>query len=84
MELTLKYTIEVVREEHKLPVVRVIEKFEDHWEANTFDDLHDKYNLFQDMNNWCEDNSCGYRSSYNEFKFRTEEQLLMFVMRWSQ
>lgn len=80
----MRYTIEVIREEKKLPIARVVELFDDHWQADTVADLLDDHgSLIQDMQEWCQDNDCGYRSSYNEFKFRTEEQLLMFVLRWA-
>jgi hypothetical protein len=32
---------------------------------------------------WCRDNECGKRMSFNQFKFRTEEELTMFLLRWS-
>jgi hypothetical protein len=63
-----------------LPRVRVIETFVDD-DVNTFD-LSDEL-IIPQMTKWCEENECGYRTSYDTFKFRNQEQLTMFILRWS-
>ncbi len=32
---------------------------------------------------WCNEANCGKRVSFNTFKFRNEEEITMFLMRWS-
>jgi len=32
---------------------------------------------------WCQDNLCGQRMSFNQFRFRTESQLTAFLLKWS-
>lgn len=39
--------------------------------------------LIDEIAEWCKDNDCGKRMSFNQFKFRTEEELTMFMLRWS-
>ena len=36
-----------------------------------------------EMAEWCLENECGYRSSYDIFKFRNNEQMTMFILRGS-
>jgi hypothetical protein len=38
---------------------------------------------FVDIQSWCEDHQCGRRMSYNQFVFRTEKELNMFMLRWA-
>jgi hypothetical protein len=75
-----KYSLEVITDQKKsdqfLPRVRVIENI------NTFADLANDQIILQ-MAKWCEENECGYRTSYNTFKFRNKDQLTMFILRWS-
>lgn len=74
--------LQVVSDEKwKLPRVRINYAIEEHW-VNTFADITEGEELNQ-MAQWCIDNDCGYRTSYNEFKFRNTEQMTMFVLRWS-
>jgi len=65
----------------KLPRVRINYAIEEHW-VNTFADLTEGEELNQ-MAQWCINNNCGYRTSYNEFKFKNKEQITMFILRWS-
>jgi hypothetical protein len=32
---------------------------------------------------WCERNNCGTRMSFDTFKFRNNEEIVMFLLRWS-
>ena len=76
------YYLEVVEDEKwKLPRVRVHSISNEHY-VNTFADLSEGHD-FQKMAEWCIENDCGYRTSYNEFVFRTQEQITMFILRWS-
>ena len=83
-----KYKIEIITDHKKsdafLPRVRVIEHYNyvEH-DINTFSDLIEDNVVIPQMAKWCEENECGYRTSYDTFKFRNEEQLTMFILRWS-
>lgn len=33
---------------------------------------------------WCHESKCGKRTAFKSFKFENEEQITMFLMRWSQ
>ena len=76
------YKLEVVKEDHwRLPRVRITHEIQEHW-VNTFADMAEGY-VLDEMGQWREDNECGYRTSYNEFKFRNESQMALFILRWS-
>lgn len=32
---------------------------------------------------WCGQTKCGRRTSFDKFKFRTEKEKLMFLLKWS-
>lgn len=32
---------------------------------------------------WCEENNCGRRTSFDTFKFKSKEEQVMFLLRWS-
>lgn len=32
---------------------------------------------------WCQEHSCGLRISYNMFRFKNDEEISMFMLRWS-
>jgi hypothetical protein len=32
---------------------------------------------------WCEENKCGKRTSFRKFRFHSEEQMTMFLLKWS-
>ena len=82
-----KYRLEIISDhlesDYKLPRVRVIENFDDYYN-DTFTDLHDKFGkqIIPSMVTWCEENNCGYRTSYDTFKFRNKKQLTHFLLRW--
>ena len=83
-----KYKLEVITDQLKsdgfLPRVRVIEDYSHEHYINTFADLsEDDKQVIPRMTEWCEENECGYRTSYDTFKFRNQEQLTMFILRWS-
>ena len=31
---------------------------------------------------WCDEHNCGTRTSFDTFKFRTEAEITMFLLRW--
>jgi hypothetical protein len=31
---------------------------------------------------WCEENNCGVRMSFDEFKFRNGEEISLFLLKW--
>lgn len=55
--------------------------------ATTFHD--DQYVMFlteQDIDTiqaWCENHNCGHRTSFDTFRFKNEQELSMFLMRWA-
>ena len=75
------FKFEIIREERKLPMVKLIRIY-DNYDNNTFADLGESTEI-GDMQQWCVENECGYRSSYDCFKFRNEEQMLLFLIRWA-
>ena len=32
---------------------------------------------------WCKENNCGKRISFDQFQFRNQQELTMFLLRWS-
>ena len=32
---------------------------------------------------WCTENDCGRRMSYDEFRFRNEQEIIQFLLVWS-
>ena len=32
---------------------------------------------------WCEENNCGVRVSFDQFRFRNKQEITMFLLRWS-
>jgi len=75
----VKYKIEIL--DKKYPSLRVQQIFDEFW-VNTFDDLTDE-DVIQQMHDWCHENDCGYRTSYDTFKFRNKDQMMMFILRWA-
>ena len=86
-----RYRTEVITLPKSLPRVRVIEDFSDvdfheqHY-INTFADLSesDKSQPISLMTHWCMKNDCGYRTSYDTFKFRNKNQMMLFLLRWGK
>jgi predicted RNA-binding Zn ribbon-like protein len=39
--------------------------------------------IINDMVEWCRKNDCGWRTSYDRFKFRNKEDMTMFILRWA-
>ena len=35
------------------------------------------------IQNWCVQNRCGARTSFDTFKFRNEKEMAMFLLKWS-
>lgn len=35
------------------------------------------------IQNWCVENRCGVRISFDQFEFRNEDELAFFLLRWS-
>ena len=86
-----KYRLEVITDQLPsdgfLPRVRVIMDYSEEHYINTFADLSEdtqkERQVIPLMTEWCAENDCGYRTSYDTFKFRNQEQLTMFLLRWS-
>ena len=38
---------------------------------------------FIPIQEWCGQTKCGRRTSFDKFKFRTEKEKLMFLLKWS-
>lgn len=32
---------------------------------------------------WCEQHDCGVRTSFDTFRFRNQQEVIMFLLRWS-
>lgn len=73
------YVIILIEGRSRYPMVQVNEVYEEHW-VNTFADLSD--DIISEITNWCHENKCGYRTSYNQFKFQNEKQLVKFLLKW--
>ena len=86
-----RYRTEVITLPKSLPRVRVIEDFSDvdfheqHY-INTYADLSESDNdqVIPQMTHWCMENDCGYRTSYDTFKFRNKNQMMLFLLRWGK
>ena len=80
-----RYRMELLPPDKILPRIRVIENYDDYSSSATFAILTDEFGkqILPQMAEWCEENECGYRTSYDTFKFRNQEQLTMFILRWS-
>lgn len=81
-----RYRTEVIDLPKSLPRVRVIEDYSEEHYINTFADLSedDTKLVIPQMAHWCLENDCGYRTSYDVFKFRTNKQRMMFLLRWGK
>ena len=81
-----RYRTEVIDLPKSLPRVRVIEDYSEEHYINTFADLSedDTKQVIPQMAHWCLENDCGYRTSYDTFKFRTNKQRMMFLLRWGK
>jgi len=81
-----RYRTEVIELIDSLPRVRVIEDYSEEHYINTFADLSesDKGQPISQMVKWCTENDCGYRTSYDTFKFRNKKQMMMFLLRWGK
>lgn len=59
-----------------------------HLESST-DDVEKNFIYFlneEDMDpiqEWCEKHNCGYRTSFDTFRFKNEKEISMFLMRWA-
>ena len=87
--MEMRYRLEVVRDHIKPdrihPRVCVYGKFDDYSDEETFSILLDEFGkvLMPAMESWCKENNCGHRVEHNIFKFLTEEELTMFMLRWA-
>jgi hypothetical protein len=36
-----------------------------------------------EIGRWCTDNDCGWRMSYDLWRFKNHEQVTLFLLRWS-
>ena len=32
---------------------------------------------------WCRENNCGVRTSFDQFRFRNEKEIAVFLLRWA-
>ena len=39
--------------------------------------------IVENMQAWCTENRCGVRMSYDQFLFKNQEELTMFLLRWT-
>jgi hypothetical protein len=39
--------------------------------------------LLSKIQDWCKDNKCGKRSSYENWDFKTEQDMMRFLLRWA-
>jgi len=76
------YQLEVIKTANKLPRIRIKFKDGEYYNNSTFSVLSEPLDI-DAMQKWTIENECGWRTSYDTFKFRNEEQLLMFVLRWA-
>jgi hypothetical protein len=87
--MEMRYRLEVVRDwltsDSMHPRIRVIENFDDYSDNATFSILLDDFGnkILPEMESWCITNDCGYRVEHDMFKFLTDEELTMFMLRWS-
>ena len=79
--MSKNYRLEVNETEGKFPTVRIIFDHSEHY-INTFADLSEPLDI-SEVQEWCTENENGWRTSYDTFKFRNKDQLLMFILRWS-
>lgn len=38
---------------------------------------------FLEIQQWCDENNCGRRTSYDTFQFRNQQEITIFLLRWS-
>lgn len=38
---------------------------------------------YEVISEWCRENNCGKRMSYDQFQFDTEDEMTWFLLRWS-
>jgi hypothetical protein len=50
---------------------------------NHNDPIDPPLTLIQEMNSWCSFTGCGKLTGLIEFTFATEDELTMFLLRWS-
>jgi len=73
--MSKNYRLEFIESDGKFPTVRII-----------FDYSRQNFSESLDLatvQEWCIENENGWRTSYDTFKFRNQEQLTMFILRWS-
>ena len=80
--MSKNYRLEVNETEGKFPTVRIIFDHSEHYSINIFADLSEPLDI-SEVQEWCTENENGWRTSYDTFKFRNKDQLLMFILRWS-
>jgi hypothetical protein len=87
--IVAKYRLEVIWDhlvsDYVYPRVRVVEKFNDYDDDDTFAILLDNFGqvLLPAIESWCVENNCGYKVERDMFKFHSEEELTMFMLRWA-
>ena len=38
---------------------------------------------FVEIANWCSEHNCGKRMAWNQFQFKSEKQVTMFLLKWA-
>lgn len=38
--------------------------------------------ILDEVQNWCEKHNCGIRMSFDEFYFDSQQDILLFLLRW--
>jgi membrane-bound lytic murein transglycosylase len=46
-------------------------------------DVPDKSLLLDKIQQWCQEHDCGTRMSYDMWKFKTKQQMTVFLLKWS-
>jgi len=53
------------------------------WEDGTGVHAPDQH-VVERIAEWCYNNRCGRRTSYDTFKFRSRKQITLFLLRWGE
>ena len=67
---------------HKPVVVRIEMYDKEDPETNGWIPAAPEY-LVDEMAQWCKDNNCGKRTSYDMFEFPNKQAAMLFRLRWS-
>lgn len=70
----------------KFPV-NVLDRRPGYWAQFSFCLKDDTWDIVDEesmdlVQQWCVDNNCGLRMSYDTFRFKTEQELQFFMLKW--